>query len=216
MVEGWEWDETLFSGTAAYYARGRLPYAPGLAQALSDVLRLDGQGRLLDVGCGPGTVALTLVELFREVVGVDPDGGMIAEAGRQAVRAGVAGKARWVRARAEELPAGLGTFTAVSFAQSFHWMERDLVAATVRDMLRPGGVLLHISDLKTAPPPRPTCPTRRRLAQRSTTWSGSTSARSDERVEEPCRRARPATRRRCSPAPDSRALTTTSSRAASP
>ncbi|WP_405656346.1 class I SAM-dependent methyltransferase [Streptomyces sp. RK9] len=152
MVDGWEWDETLFSGTAAYYARGRLPYAPGLAQALGDVLRLDGQGRLLDVGCGPGTVALTLVELFREVVGVDPDGGMIAEAGRQAVRAGVAGKARWLRARAEELPAGLGTFTAVSFAQSFHWMDRDLVAATVRDMLRPGGVLLHISDLKTAPP----------------------------------------------------------------
>ncbi|MFE6398471.1 class I SAM-dependent methyltransferase [Streptomyces alboflavus] len=152
MVDGWEWDETLFSGTAAYYARGRLPYAPGLAQALSDVLRLDGQGRLLDVGCGPGTVALTLVGLFREVVGVDPDSGMIAEAGRQAVRAGVAGKARWVRARAEELPAGLGTFTAVSFAQSFHWMDRDLVAATVRDMLRPGGVLLHISDLRTTPP----------------------------------------------------------------
>lgn len=152
MIDGWEWDETLFSGAAAHYARGRLPYAPGLAEALADALRLDGRGRLLDVGCGPGTIALTLADLFREVVGVDPDGGMIAEAGREAARAGLTGKTRWVRARAEDLPAGLGTFTAVGFAQSFHWMDRDLVAATVRDMLRPGGVLLHISDVKTAPP----------------------------------------------------------------
>ncbi|MFD0413466.1 class I SAM-dependent methyltransferase [Streptomyces sp. NPDC127108] len=152
MIDSWEWDETLFAGAAAYYARGRLPYAPGLAEVLAEALRLDGRGRLLDVGCGPGTVALTLADLFREVVGVDPDAGMIAEAGRQAERAGLAGRTRWVRARAEDLPAGLGTFTAVSFAQSFHWMDRDLVAATVRDMLRPGGVLLHVSDLKTEPP----------------------------------------------------------------
>ncbi|TDC59173.1 class I SAM-dependent methyltransferase, partial [Streptomyces hainanensis] len=77
VVAGWEWDETLFAGTAAYYRRGRLPYAPGLAEALADALRLDRRGRLLDVGCGPGVVALTLAGLFAEVVGVDPDGGMI-------------------------------------------------------------------------------------------------------------------------------------------
>ncbi|MFJ8591791.1 class I SAM-dependent methyltransferase [Streptomyces sp. NPDC093598] len=151
MVAGWEWDDTLFSGTAAHYARGRLPYAPGLADALAEALRLDGRGRLIDVGCGPGTVALGLAHLFGEIVGVDPDSGMIAEAGRGAAERGVAGKSRWVRARAETLPAGLGTFTVASFAQSFHWMDRDLVAATVRGMLRPGGALLHIADLKTEP-----------------------------------------------------------------
>ncbi|MEU4653253.1 class I SAM-dependent methyltransferase [Streptomyces sp. NPDC023723] len=149
----WEWDETLFAGAAAYYRRGRLPYAPGLVAALAGTLRLDGRGRLLDVGCGPGTLALPLAPLFGEVVGVDPDPGMIEEAGRAAAGLGVGGKTRWVRARAEELPAGLGTFTVAVFAQSFHWMDRDRVAATVRDMLRPGGVLLHVSDLKTEPEP---------------------------------------------------------------
>ncbi|MFJ2773048.1 class I SAM-dependent methyltransferase [Streptomyces sp. NPDC087300] len=149
MDAEWKWDETLFSGAAAYYRRGRLPYAPGLADALTETLALDGHGRLLDVGCGPGTVALPLAHSFDEIVGVDPDAGMLTEAARDAASVGVADKARWVRVRAEELPAGLGTFTVAAFAQSFHWMDRDLVAAAVRGMLRPGGALVHISDLKT-------------------------------------------------------------------
>ncbi|RKT55733.1 class I SAM-dependent methyltransferase [Saccharothrix australiensis] len=146
MPVGWEWDDTLFAGAAPYYRRGRLPYAPGLSGLLARELGLDGRGRLLDVGCGPGVLALELAHLFGEVVGVDPDGGMIAEAERLA--AGVAGRARWVRTRAEDLPAGLGTFTVATFGQSFHWMERDVVAATVRDMLCPDGALVHVSDLK--------------------------------------------------------------------
>jgi SAM-dependent methyltransferase len=110
---------------------------------------LDGRGRLIDVGCGPGTLALILSHLFTEVVGVDPDSGMIAEAGRRAAQAAVPHNTRWVRARAEDLPAGLGTFTVATFGQSFHWMDRDVVAATVKRLLRPGGALVHISDLKT-------------------------------------------------------------------
>lgn len=138
------WDESLFAGAAPFYERGRLPYAPGLAETLAGLLGLDGRGRLLDVGCGPGTLALSLDHLFAEVVGVDPDGEMIALASRRG-----AGRVRWVRARAEELPADLGTFTVATFGQSFHWMERDLVAATVRGLLRPGGVFVHVSDCKT-------------------------------------------------------------------
>lgn len=149
MVVGWEWDDTLFLGAAPFYRRGRLPYAPGLADTLAGVLGLDGQGRLLDVGCGPGTLAVELAQFFSEIVGVDPDRGMITEAERGAVERGVAGKARWVRARAEDLPAGLGTFDVVTFGQSFHWMDRDLVSTTVRDMLQSGGALVHVSDLKT-------------------------------------------------------------------
>ncbi len=79
---------------------------------------------------------------------MDPDAGMLAEAERAAGLAGVAGKTRWAHARAEELPAGLGKFTVATFGQSFHWMDQDLVAATVRDMLVSGGSLVHISDLR--------------------------------------------------------------------
>ena len=160
MIEGWQWDNTLFKGASAYYERGRLPYAPGFVETLATALGLDGSGRLLDVGCGPGIVALALAPRFGEVVGVDPDADMLAEAGRQAARRGVR-NARWVVARAEDLPAGLGEFRAVVFAHSFHWTDQDRVAATVLTMLEPGGAFVHMSDLKdesgepVTPPPAP-------------------------------------------------------------
>ena len=141
----WEWDETLFSGAAAYYQQGRLPNAPRLAEAFGEALGLDGRGRLLDVGCGPGTVTLPLAGLFHEVVGIDADEGMIQEARRLASERGVP-NARWVRGRAEDLPADLGTFRVVTFAASFHWMDRPLVAGTVRGMLQPGGVVVHVDN----------------------------------------------------------------------
>ncbi|KLL10640.1 MULTISPECIES: class I SAM-dependent methyltransferase [Protofrankia] len=154
MADGWQWDSTLFQGSAAYYERGRLPYAPRFAETLATTLSLDGRGRLLDVGCGPGTVSLAMARYCTEVVGVDPDEGMLAEAERQATRRGVV-NARWVAARAEDLPAGLGAFRVVVFAQSFHWTDRDRVAVTVRDMLEPGGAFVHVSDHKS-PPADPT------------------------------------------------------------
>lgn len=160
MIDGWQWDDSLFRGASAYYERGRLPYAPGFVEALAEVLGLDGTGRLLDVGCGPGIVGLALAPRFAEVVGVDPDEGMVAEARRQAGRRGVT-NARWLRSRAEDLPAGLGRFRAVVFAQSFHWTDRDRVAATVFEMLEPGGAFIIMSDLKdesgqsVPPPPQP-------------------------------------------------------------
>lgn len=143
--EDWEWDETLFRGAAAYYERGRLPNSPGLAGAFKTTLGLQGTGRLLDVGCGPGTVALQISQLFAEVIGIDADPDMVAEARRLSVERGVT-NARWVHMRAEELPAGLGLFRVITFAASFHWMDRQLVAHIVRRMLDPEGALVHVDN----------------------------------------------------------------------
>jgi SAM-dependent methyltransferase len=141
--EQWEWDPSLFAGAARYYEAGRPPYAPGLAGALAAELGLDGRGRLLDVGCGPGTIARRLAPLFEAVVGLDPDPGMLAEAARLAA-AGDIRHATWVQERAEALPAGLGLFRVVTFAASFHWMDRPRVAHAVRAMLPAGGAAVQV------------------------------------------------------------------------
>ena len=138
------WDPRLYEGSAPYYARGRLPYPPEMAAALRDELALDGTGRLIDLGCGPGSVALLLAPLFAEVVGVDPDAGMIAEAESEAARQGV-GNAHWVEMPAEALPDDLGSFRVATLAQSFHWMDRKKVASAVRGMLEPAGSWVHIN-----------------------------------------------------------------------
>jgi ubiquinone/menaquinone biosynthesis C-methylase UbiE len=151
MPEGWVWDESLFLGSSAYYEGGRIPYPPGLHDAFAAVADLRGSPRLIDVGCGPGTVALRLYDLFAEVVGVDADAGMIQEAIQAATLQNVT-NARWVRLRAEELPAGLGTFRYATFAQSFHWMERERVAREVFDMLEPGGAFVHVGGQEIETP----------------------------------------------------------------
>jgi SAM-dependent methyltransferase len=136
----WQWDKTLYAGSAAYYARGRMPYPQHLADVLRDELALDGTGRLLDLGCGPGSLTLLLAPLFGEAVGVDADAGMIAEAERRALP-----NCRFVHLRAEDLHTGLGRFRVATFAQSFHWMEQAVVAAKVSALLEPDGTLVYVS-----------------------------------------------------------------------
>jgi SAM-dependent methyltransferase len=156
MPEGWVWDESLFAGSSAFYDRGRIPYPAGLRDAFAAAADLRGSPRLIDVGCGPGTVALRLASLFAEVVGVDADRGMIEEASRAAAARAVT-NARWLRLRAEQMPPSLGLFRYATFAQSFHWMERDLVAAKVFGLLEPGGAFVHVGGqhVETPPPAEP-------------------------------------------------------------
>src|SRR3712207_7887722 len=45
-VATWQWDPSLYSGSARYYPRGRMPYPETLADALTTTLGLDGTGRL--------------------------------------------------------------------------------------------------------------------------------------------------------------------------
>ncbi len=178
-ARGWSWDKTLYAGAAPYYVAGRMPYPAGLAPALGDVLGLDGTGRLLDVGCGPGALTLLLAPLADEVVGLDGSAGMIAAARSAAHRAG-AGNVRWVQMRAEEITAAvLGRFRAVTFAQSFHWVDRPAVAGRVREVLEPGGACAlvyattHQGVAGDHPLPRPR-PPRTEIEELIARYLGST------------------------------------------
>ncbi|HEX4248130.1 MAG TPA: class I SAM-dependent methyltransferase, partial [Pseudonocardia sp.] len=104
---------------------------------------LDGTGRLLDVGCGPGSLTLLLAPLFTEVTGVDADPDMLTEAASLATSTAVR-NATWRHLRAEDLPADLGGYRMVTFAQSFHWLDRARVAASVHGMVEHGGTCVHV------------------------------------------------------------------------
>lgn len=143
MPADWEWDETLYAGSAAFYVAGRRPYPAVVADALRARLGLDGSGRLLDVGCGPGPLTLILAPLFDSAVGIDADAAMLGCARQAAERHGIR-NVGWCQMRAEALPGTLGRFRVVTFAQSFHWTDQGLVAGLVRQMLEPGGACIMV------------------------------------------------------------------------
>ena len=138
------YDPTIYRGSAAHYRYGRPPYSPELEAVLTKELGLDGSGRLLDAGCGPGILTVRLAPLFEETVGLDPDTDMLAEGRRAATEKGLS-SVRWAQALAEDLPeAAPGPYRLVTFGQSFHWTDEQRVAAKVYDMLQPGGALALI------------------------------------------------------------------------
>jgi SAM-dependent methyltransferase len=149
------YDPTLFEGAAAHYRYGRPAYSPQLEPVLTEELDLDGSGRLLDGGCGPGILTVRLAHLFEEVVGLDPDAVMLAEGRRVAAERGIA-NIRWVQAAAEDLPeTAPGPYRLITFGQSFHWTDEARVAEALYDMLEPGGALsliVHTVEGRPVPP----------------------------------------------------------------
>jgi SAM-dependent methyltransferase len=149
------YDPTLFEGAAAHYRYGRPPYSPRLEAVLTEELDLDGSGRLLDGGCGPGILTVRLAHLFEEAVGLDPDAAMLAEGRRVADERGIA-NIRWVQAVAEDLPeAAPGPYRLITFGQSFHWTDEARVAEALYDMLEPDGALaliVHTVEDRPMPP----------------------------------------------------------------
>ena len=137
------WDESLYAGSAEFYAVGRFPYPQRLAAELESRFATDGHGRLLDLGCGPGSLTLLLAPLFGAVVAVDADLDMLRVGQARASERGIE-NVQWVHARAEALSDDVGRFDMVTLAQSFHWMDRPVVANKIRGLLTPDGVCVHV------------------------------------------------------------------------
>ena len=149
-----DYDPTQFQGSARHYLRGRPPYSAELAPLLAAELDLDGTGELLDVGSGPGTLALEVGPLFAHVTVLEPDPDMAAEATRNLHDAGI--PARVVVGTAEQVAdLDLPPLRVVSFGQSFHRTDRAQVAEAVHDALAPGGSLVHVGHDTTRPAPEP-------------------------------------------------------------
>ena len=139
-----------FAGTAPYYDKYRAPYAPAALDFIVAAYGLGKGARLLDLGCGPGTIAIPLSTTVAEVVAVDPDAGMLAE-GRKLAGARGRSNITWLHATAEHLPADLPPFRVVTIGQSFHWMDRDAVLRKLSALVEDGGGLAILNPGKRRP-----------------------------------------------------------------
>src|SRR5690348_15106708 len=118
-----------YRSAARHYLAGRPPYAEGLIRRVVAVCGLDRRHRVLDLGCGPGQLALAFAPFVGEVIGIDPEPEMLRVAREQAARAGRAVEFR--EGSSERLGDDLGTFHLVAIGRAFHWMDR---AETLRGL----------------------------------------------------------------------------------
>ncbi|UJR85152.1 class I SAM-dependent methyltransferase [Sandaracinus amylolyticus] len=116
--------------------------------ALLEQAALTRGHRVLDVGCGTGTLVVQASRAHPgiEIVGLDPDRDALARARRKASRAGV--DARFVEGFADALPWGEGSFDRVVSSLMFHHLPDATKPAMLREVRRvlvPGGTF-HLLD----------------------------------------------------------------------
>ena len=141
-------DADRFESTQEHYARHRPGYGEVAVEHLRERFDLDGSARVLDLGCGAGQLAVPLAAHAGEVVGMDPNEGMLREARE---RAGAAGRenVEWIvgaDSDLEDLRDELGTFRLTTMGRSFHWMDAEATLDRLYRMTEPGGGVALVTD----------------------------------------------------------------------
>lgn len=126
-----------FASTVALYEKFRPPYPPDFFREVARRLSLSKQGALIDLGTGPGLLALGFAPYVGRITGVDPEPAMLAAAKAAAARAGVA--FTLIEGRAEDLPEDIGGFDLVTIGRALHWMERSALGPLLERLVAPGG-----------------------------------------------------------------------------
>jgi SAM-dependent methyltransferase len=134
-----------FTGVADDYVRYRPEYPSQLLERLADRIKLEPSSRLLDIGCGPGTISLALHHRCAEVIGLDINSDMLRLA-RARANDLAAKKVQFLERAAEDADATLGTFRLVTIGRALHWMEREQVIDRAHDRLEPGGGLALLGN----------------------------------------------------------------------
>ena len=120
-----------FGSQAAAYERGRPSYPPEAV----DWLLPDSARDVLDLGAGTGKLTSRLIERGLNVVAVDP----IAEL-LDVLRTTLPDTPALL-GTAEQIPLPDNSIDAVLVAQAWHWFDADRAAAEIARVLRPGGRL---------------------------------------------------------------------------
>jgi SAM-dependent methyltransferase len=127
-----------FGGVAEAYERGRPTYP---VEAVRWMLG-DRPLTVLELGAGTGKLTRVLVGLGHDVHATDPDAAMLQILEREVPGVPTA------QAGAEDIPLGDGSVDAVIAAQAFHWFDLGRALPEVARVLRPGGRVCLLWNLR--------------------------------------------------------------------
>ncbi|MEM5274801.1 class I SAM-dependent methyltransferase [Cupriavidus taiwanensis] len=124
-----------FASQADTYARGRPEYPAEIDTWLRGALGLHAGRVALDLGAGTGKFTRRLVQTGATVIAVEPVAQMRAQL------AAAMGPVQVLEGSAEAVPLAEASVDVVVCAQAFHWFANARALAEMRRVLRPGGRL---------------------------------------------------------------------------
>ena len=124
-----------FSTDAQTYARGRPEYPAEMLPWLADALGVTASAVAVDLGAGTGKFTKLLVQSGAEVIAVEPIDAMRGQLARSLP------EVRALAGSAEAIPLDTASVDALVCAQAFHWFATDAALAEIHRVLKPGGRL---------------------------------------------------------------------------
>ncbi len=131
-----------FEDVAELYERTRPTYPPAAVAWLVERLRIDADSVVLDLGAGTGKLSRALVGRSARVIAVEPGPEMLAQL-RRAVP-----EAEALLGAAEAIPLAADSVDAVVCGQAFHWFRADEALREIGRVLRLGGGLGLIWNMR--------------------------------------------------------------------
>lgn len=134
--------ERGYSTEAATYGAGRPGYPPEVVEWLRSALGLGSGVRVLDLGAGTGKFLPSLLATGADVVAVEPVAAMREELTEAFPHVAA------LEGSAQSIPLPDASVDAVVCAQAFHWFVDATALAEIRRVLKPGGTLGLIWNLR--------------------------------------------------------------------
>jgi SAM-dependent methyltransferase len=144
MNQVYRYEPRRFQSAVPYYERYRLPYPEKLIGRVIALAGLAPGDAVLDLGSGPGFLAVPFALAGMAVTAADPEPAMLEAAGAAAHAAGVT-LSLW-QGGSYDLAPGMGPFQLVAIGRAFHWMDRAATLKMLDRILAPGGGIAFFHD----------------------------------------------------------------------